>query len=244
MESRGPTLRHLLRQATGDAAPEESLRALAALRERLDVVEQHQVARALDAGLSFGRIGSALGITRQSAHRRYRDLAGTAAPPAPEEPATGRVLVTSEARTAVRFARLEARALGAPTVGSEHLLLGIIRSGNPGAARVLVDLGATLDAARAQVMPTLVNGDSAPGAASNGGAKGPREGPRGISDYVRAVFEQSLQEALCRGDGYIGVDHLLLACLRDDRGGAAQTLAALGVEAAEVRARLAPEAAG
>jgi hypothetical protein len=49
-----------------------------------------------------------------------------------------------------------------------------------------------------------------------------------------------VREAVRRGDGYIGVDHLLLASLSDPAGGACRTLEALGVDPAAVRANLSP----
>ena len=55
---------------------------------------------------------------------------------------------------------------------------------------------------------------------------------------ARAVFEQSLREAVRRGDGYIGVEHLLLASLQDESGGACRTLEALGVDPRAVREAL------
>ena len=119
--------------------------------------------------------------------------------------------------------------MGSDVVGSEHLLLGVLRSGGHQAARVLNDLGVTLDDARAASQPTLVDG------------QGHAEpvGKDGISGYARSVLEQSLREAMARGEGYIGVEHLLLALLREEVGGAARTLAELGVDADGVRERLA-----
>ncbi len=59
-----------------------------------------------------------------------------------------------------------------------------------------------------------------------------------------AVLEQSLREALARGEAHIGVEHLLLALLREDVGGAARTLHELGIDADVVRARLGPGKSG
>src|SRR6185312_2247386 len=132
------------------------------------------------------------------------------------------------ARMAVRLGRQEARAMGSDVVGSEHLLLGVLRSGGHQAARVLNDLGVTLDDARAASQPTLVDGK----------AHVKPAGKDGISGYARSVLAQSLREAIARGEGYIGVEHLLLALLREDVGGAARTLSELGVDADEVRARI------
>lgn len=228
-------LRELVEHAVRAGDPRASLRAMKALRQELEAFERLQVARALDAGESFGGVARAMGISRQAAHRRYRELAGLSLPHPEREPkaGSGRILVTSEARTAVNLAREEASALGAGTVGSEHLLLGIIRSGDTTATRVLEAAGVTLAAARLCAQPTLVDGSPSPPPPPVA------DGPRGISAYARAVFEQSLREAVRRGDGYIGVDHLLLASLQDPNGGACRTLCDLGLDPEDVRAKLA-----
>jgi hypothetical protein len=226
MAESGTGLRELMEHALGASSPEASLRAVAALRGAVADLEREQARSALAAGCSFAAVARALGITRQSAHRRYRHLVEEE--PAPPRAARGRVLITAEARAAVALAREEARALGVSAIGSEHLLLGIVRGGDGATREVLQALGVTLEAARGCVQPTAAHG--APGAET--------EATRGISAYARSVFEQSLREALARGDGYIGTDHLLIAALRDPRGGAARTLEALGVPPTAVRAQL------
>jgi Clp amino terminal domain, pathogenicity island component len=228
-------LRDLAEHAVRASEPAAALRAVTALREELVAFERLQVARMLDAGGSFGAIGQALGISRQAAHRRYRDLVGVELPdPRPANGAPrGRILVTSEARAAVNLAREEAAALGAGMVGSEHILLGIIRCDSARAATFL-RTEVSLDRARASAQPTLVDGQPRPAPPAP-----VAPGPQGISAYARAVFEQSLREAVRRGDGYIGVEHLLLASLQDDNGGACRTLDALGVDPAAVREALA-----
>ena len=72
----------LLEHAVRASDPEVALHALTALRRELDAFERVQAWRALDAGSSYGSVARALGISRQAAHRRYRDLA---APP-PQRP--------------------------------------------------------------------------------------------------------------------------------------------------------------
>ena len=228
-------LRDLVEHAIGASTPEAGLRAVCALRGEVNTLELRHARRALESGLSFGAIARALGISRQAAHRRYRYLADEVPAATPGRGAPGRILVTSEARTVVAFAREEARDLGATSVGTEHLLLGIVREGQGSAAEALNRLGVTLDAARGCAQPTLV--ESTPAGAAEPGSVEP--GPRGISPFARKVFEQSLREALARGDGYIGTDHLLLAALRDAHGGAARTLEALGVPPSTVSAQLA-----
>ena len=227
-------LRELLEHALRAGQPAAALRAMTALREELVAFERLQVARALDAGQSFGDVARAIGISRQAAHRRYRDLAGVALPDDGAEEAERRLVVTSEARAAVTLAREEASAMGAAAVGSEHLLLGIMRSRAPTTAAVLETNGVTLADARRCAQPTLVAG--AP-PAMPATARTPSHGG-GISAYARAVFELALREATKRGDGYVGVDHILLASLEDPNGGACRTLCELGLDPEQVRGGL------
>ncbi|MFL5820273.1 MAG: Clp protease N-terminal domain-containing protein [Solirubrobacteraceae bacterium] len=220
----------LARRTTRTLDPQAGLRALTALRERLDELEMLQVSAAVEAGLSWTDIARAMGISRQAAHKRYSRRAGR------EPGASGRprrMLVTAEARHAVQLAREEARALGADVVGTEHVLLGILRCERSHATWALHAMGARLDDARAAAEPTLAscNGDAVSGE--------PRHPAwRGLSPHARRVLERSLEEALERGEGYIGVEHLLLAVLRDERGGAAQTLRRMSIDPQEMLSRL------
>jgi hypothetical protein len=232
MEDLGRRLCDLIQYAVDAKEPEASLRAVAALREDLVAFEEAQVARAVRRGASYRAVADALGISRQAAHHRYRHVVAADRPdsecdgdaPDPET----RLLVTSEARAAVKLAREEAAALGSGAVGTEHLLLGILRLGDPHAAAVLQQLWVELATARANAHGTLVNGS----------LNGVPEGPKGISPTARAVFDASLRVAVRRGDGYIGVEHLLAATVQDDEGGAHRTLQALGVDPASVVERL------
>src|SRR3954453_7277535 len=181
----------LLRRAVSPEEPDEALRAITALRGELDRLAPHAAACARVAGSSWSTIADALSITRQAAQKRHRG----ASPAQNAAPAPMRtVLVTAPARMAVRPGRQEARAMGSDIVGSEHLLLGILRSGSHQAARVLNDLGVSLDDARAAAPPTLVDGQG----------QAEPAGKDGISAYARSVLEQSLREAIARGEGYIG----------------------------------------
>jgi hypothetical protein len=216
----------LLRRASSTEDPGDALRAVTVLRGELDRLEREAVACARVAGASWSTIADALSITRQAAQKRHRS--STPQPNVAAAP-MGTVLVTAPARMAVRLGRQEARAMGSDIVGSEHLLLGILRSGSHHASRVLTDLGVTLDDARAAAQPTLVDSR----------AQTEPAGKDGISAYARGVLEQSLREAIARGEGYIGVEHLLLALLREDVGGAARTLGELGIDPEVVRERLA-----
>lgn len=215
-------LSELLEHALRAGDPEVSLHALAALRRELDAFERVQAWRALDAGSSYGAVARALGISRQAAHRRYRDLASAAAPP-PEGP---RRRVTPEARAAVQLAGEEAKALGAARIGSEHLLLGIMRAGDGRAAPVLRAHGITLEAARLAALPTLVGEDD------------DGQSDSALTIYARRVFGEAMRQAKSEPGHAIDAADLLIAALRDDGGGACRTLVALGVDAAAVTAAL------
>ncbi len=219
----------LARKATRTEDPRAALRALTALRHRLDESEAIQVAKAVRAGCSWSDIARGLGISRQAAHKRYAKRLAKAEPGAIRPP---RMLVTAEARHAVALAREEAKASGADVVGTEHLLLGILREERSHATLALRALGARLSDARDATQPTMV------GAAEELATEPRRPAWRGLTPHARRVLEQSLNEALDRGEGYIGVEHLLLAILRDDRGGAAQTLRQMEISPADLRARL------
>jgi transposase-like protein len=220
-------LTELLQHAINAGDPEASLHALAALRRELDAFERVQAWRALDGGSSYGAVARALGISRQAAHRRYRELAAAAEPPT----GTPRLHVTPEARAAVQLAGEEAKALGAPRIGSEHLLLGILRAGDARAAGALRANGVRLEAARLAAQPTVA-GDA--GDAGEGGTKA-------ITAYARRVFGEAMRQASADRHA-IDVADLLSAALREEGGGACRTLEALGVDAAAVRTQLAAPA--
>jgi transposase-like protein len=209
-------LAELLQHAVKAGDPETSLHALAALRRELDAFERVQAWRALDGGASYGALARALGISRQAAHRRYRELADAAEPP------TGNpgLHVTPEARAAVQLAGEEAKALGAPRIGSEHLLLGILRADDARAAAALRAAGVKLEAARQAAQPTLAGGE---------------DGTPAITAYARRVFGEAMRQAAAGRRHAIDVTDLLAAAVRDDGGGACRTLEALGVDVAAIR---------
>ncbi len=211
----------LLEHAVRASEPEVALHALSALRRELDAFERVQAWRALDSGASYGAVARALGISRQAAHRRYRELAAaTDPPPGAEEPA--RLRVAPEARAAVQLASEEASALGAARMGSEHLLIGILRAGDPVTAAALRARGVTLEGARSAAQPTVAEEEP------------PDERAPALTTYARRVFTQALRQAAADPSHVIGVADLLRAALQDPRGGAARTLAALDVDAEQL----------
>jgi ATP-dependent Clp protease ATP-binding subunit ClpA len=109
-------------------------------------------------------------------------------------------------------------------MGSEHLLLGILRAGDPFAAGALRAAGVTIENARLAAAPTLVGEDDAP--------------DEKITGYARRVFTEALRTAAADPSHMIGVADLLRSALSDETGGACRTLEALSVNVAALRASL------
>jgi hypothetical protein len=141
----------LLERALTAPEPTASLRALTQMRVELDSLERVYVSRALQAGATFADVARPLEISRQAAHRRYRDLAG-APPPGPRAPA-----LSAEARAALIRAREEAARHGSRSIDSEHLLVAIART----ARRPL--RGLDVEAARRSFGPPTINAASPSG---------------------------------------------------------------------------------
>ena len=131
---------------------------------------------------------------------------------------------TERAQRSLLLAQEEARRLDFNFVGTEHLLLGLIREGEGVAARALMGLGVDLDKARAEV-EKLVGRGSTPGASEIGLT------PRA----KKVVLELSQEEARHLGHNYIGTEHLILGLIREREGVAARVLENLGVDLSRVR---------
>ncbi|WP_345437304.1 Clp protease N-terminal domain-containing protein [Actinoallomurus vinaceus] len=127
------------------------------------------------------------------------------------------------ARRVVVHAQEEALALEHGHIGTEHLLLGLLRGDTDGAVRALAAAGVDLDTARRDVEDIV--------------GRGSREPERDIPFTRRAkkVLELSLREALQFGDDYIGSEHILLGLIRESDGVGARVLQRRGVDAAELR---------
>jgi ATP-dependent Clp protease ATP-binding subunit ClpA len=233
------SLSSLMRGAGRANKPEKGLPAVAALRVELEALERHHVATAIAAGWSWSRVAEALGVSKQAAHKKHARMARALTTTDPREavPGNDRVTVTPEARRAVRCGRDEARSAGVAAVGTEHLLLGVLRADpKSGAARALAAEGVTVDGARAALAPTLTEEDQAVSVTSTETAEAARA--TGVSPLARACLEASLREAIRRNDRHLGLEHLLLALVSRDDGGAARTLTRLGTSTAAVRRRL------
>jgi ATP-dependent Clp protease ATP-binding subunit ClpC len=126
---------------------------------------------------------------------------------------------TDRARRVVDLARHQARTLGRDHIGTEHLLLGLIDEGQGVATTALTSMGINLDEMRQAVLDSIGRG-AKPSAKSEHIPFSPR---------AKKVLELSLHEANQLGHNYIGTEHILLGLIREG-GGAAQLLAAAGVD--------------
>jgi hypothetical protein len=122
---------------------------------------------------------------------------------------------TNQARRATVAAQEEARLLNHNYLGTEHLLLGLLREGGV-AAKALASLGISLQAVRAQVEEIIGRGTVRP------------TGHIPSTPRAMKVMDIALREALQLGHNYIGTEHLLLALSREGQGVAAQVLVKLG----------------
>src|SRR6516165_14074 len=125
---------------------------------------------------------------------------------------------TDGARRVVVLGQEEARELGHNYIGTEHLLLGLLREDDSVAARALAAMGIGLDAVRREVRQT------------NGPGEGQEAGHIPFTPRAKKALELSLREALTLGHNYIGTEHILLGLVREGEGVAAQVLAKQGVD--------------
>ncbi|MDN6234937.1 MAG: ATP-dependent Clp protease ATP-binding subunit ClpC, partial [Bifidobacterium crudilactis] len=130
---------------------------------------------------------------------------------------------TDRARRVIVLAQEEARALQHNYIGTEHLLLGLIREGEGVAAKALAAKGVELDATRKQVEEMIGKGNAAP------------NGHIPFTPHAKQVLELSLREALQLGHSYIGTEHILLGLIREGEGVGTQVLIKMGVDLGELR---------
>jgi hypothetical protein len=136
---------------------------------------------------------------------------------------------TERARHAVVLAQDEARALGHAYIGTEHLLLGLLREQEGLAARALEQLGLSVEGVRAHVTEIIGRGEGQP------------VGQVPFTPRAKKVLELALREALSLGHGYIGTEHVLLGLVREDEGVASRVLLEYDATAEHVRSIVAAE---
>jgi ATP-dependent Clp protease ATP-binding subunit ClpA len=130
---------------------------------------------------------------------------------------------TERARQVVVLAQDEARALKHDYIGTEHLLLGILREEHGAGGRVLEALGVRAVEARSQVVRIVGEGDEV------------RTGQIPFTAHAKRVLELALREALSLGHNSIGTEHVLLGIVRGSEGVATQLLQGFGLDADRIR---------
>src|SRR5512135_2841710 len=133
---------------------------------------------------------------------------------------------TDQARRVVVLAQEEARRLDHNYIGTEHILLGLLRDGEGVAVEALDGLGISLDETRAKVEEIIGRGSDQ------------ASGHIPFTPRAKKVLELSLREALELGTDYIGTEHILLGLIREGQGVAAQVLVDLGAGLDQTREKV------
>jgi ATP-dependent Clp protease ATP-binding subunit ClpA len=133
---------------------------------------------------------------------------------------------TERARKVLTFSQEEAQRFNHNYIGTEHLLLGLLREGEGVAARVLTNMGIELDKVRDAVGFIIGRGDRMV------------MGEIGLTPRAKKVIELAVDEARRLNHQYIGTEHLLLGLVREGEGVAAGVLKSLGLSLDRVRAQV------
>ncbi len=135
---------------------------------------------------------------------------------------------TDRTRKVLQMAREEAARLHHEFVGTEHILLGIVREGNGVACAVLTNLDADLEYVRDQIEKTVKEGKAA--------NRGPASQDLPYTSRAKKILELSMSEARELNHSFVGTEHLLLGVLAEEKGIGAQVLMNLGVTLERARA--------
>ena len=133
---------------------------------------------------------------------------------------------TPRAQNALRLAQEAAEELGHSYVGSEHLLLGLLREEAGAAHRCLTEQAVTQEGARDAVVRII--GAGLPGLAP----------PQGLTPRAKRVIENAVGESSRTGSGYVGTEHLLLGILREEGTMAMRVLRTVGADPKRLQSAL------
>ncbi len=141
----------------------------------------------------------------------------------------GEIGLTPRAKKVIELAVDEARRLNHHYIGTEHLLLGLVREGEGIASGVLESLGVNLERVRTQTIMVLSHSEGTPG-------EGSTEKPTPqLAEAFGKVIQLAQEEAQLFQHDHVGTEHLLLGLLREGDGIAAKVLRNLGVELDKLR---------
>ncbi|MCA9000865.1 MAG: ATP-dependent Clp protease ATP-binding subunit [Planctomycetes bacterium] len=131
---------------------------------------------------------------------------------------------TDRAKKVMNFARQEAQRFNHEYLGTEHILLGLIKEGDGVAAHVLKNMGVDMTKIRMEIEKIVKTGPSMV-----------TMGQLPFTQMAKKVLELSMEEASSLSHNYIGTEHLLLGLIKENEGIAAQVLTNLGVKLEDVR---------
>ena len=131
---------------------------------------------------------------------------------------------TERARKVLSLSQEEAQSFNHDYIGTEHILLGLVREGEGVAAKVLISLGVELDKVRSAVEYIIGRGEKSV------------SGEIGLTPRAKRVIELAVDEARRLNHNYIGTEHLLLGLLREEEGVASGVLESMGISLDKVRA--------
>ncbi|NLW91878.1 MAG: ATP-dependent Clp protease ATP-binding subunit [Syntrophomonadaceae bacterium] len=133
---------------------------------------------------------------------------------------------TQRARNAVVHAQDEARQLNHPAIGTEHILLGLLREGEGVGARALLNMGVDLEKVRDEINRLI---------GQKAGTAERSSGDLPITPRAKQVFNLAFDEARLQGVNYVGTEHLLLALVREEEGVAGQVLIGMSIKLDDIR---------
>ena len=177
-----------------------------------------------------------LGVDLSQIRRSVESIIGRG----PSAMSPSEIILAPQTKQVINYAIEEARKLGHSHVGTEHLLLGIVRQSESTAAKILASLGVELEKIRHQVIHELgqrgpavaPTPPTAPSGSAFGGVSGPFER---FNDRAKRVLAFAQEEAIRFKHNYIGTEHVLLGLVREGESVAANVLNTLGVELSKVR---------
>ena len=173
-----------------------------------------------------------MGIRLDTVRREVEDVIGRGA----GQP-SGHIPFTPGAKKVLELSLREAMQLSHDYIGTEHILLGLVREGEGVAAQVLVKLGADLPKVRRRVVQILSGGVAEEPYA-------PATPPQGlaISSELMAVLEEARRAATAKGEFQVAPIHLFLAAVEQPDGAAGRMLREVGVDPEELRRQVIDEA--
>ena len=220
MRRRNVNLKHLIDELEADLSAATPLAKITEAQQRAHLLADtgdnlvgHFVTQARHAGVPWSQIGTALGVSKQAAQQRWTPVLFSR--------------FTDRARRVYVVAHDKARGLRHASIGTEHLLLGLLAEPDGVGAKVIQDLTSVSAQAFAQkALAGILVGDAEPLASMP------------LSDQGKKALTEAMDEALSLGHNYVDTEHLLLGLLRVPDATATKLLAIAGVHYDNARKRV------